>query len=901
MEFASSSPSFSESKPKWKYDVFISSGGGDICRAFVSHLHSALLEAKVNTFLEDENEHKNEVMRAIEGSQIAIVVFSKSYAVPTWGQSIWCLEELEKIIECHETVMPIFYEIDPYDERHQKGDLVKALKAAEQEMFSGELLEIRLSRWSRSLSKVANFRRWVQSDFTNEAELVREVVDHILTKLDNEVLPITKFPVGLESRVEKVIGFIEKQSNKVCIIGIWGMGGSGKTTTAKAIYNQIHRTFMDKSFIEDIREVCKTKGRGHVRLQERLLSDILKGKVKIQSIGKGTTIIKERLCGKKLLIVLDNVNEMSQLHLCGNREWFGQGTVIIITTRNLRLLDRFKVDYLYEMHKMDEKESLELFSWHAFGEAKPREDFNEFARNIVAYCGGLPLALQVLGYYSFGQTSKEVWESLSSNPKITPFDQILEKLRISFDDLQDQMEKDIFLDICCFFIGVDRAYVTNILNGCGLYADIGITVLIECSLIKLEKNNKLGMHPLLQEMGREIICESSRTELGKRSRLWFEGDVLYVLEKNTGTKAIEGLALKLHLSNRYFFIKADAFKKMKNLRLLQLDNVQLTGDYGCLSKQLRWIRWKGFPRRYIPNNFYLEGAIAIDLKHSNLRLVWKDPQDLGWLKILNLSHSKYLKETPEFSKLPNLEKLILKDCPSLCKVHKSIGDLRNLILLNLKDCKSLANLPRRVYKLKSVKSLILSGSSKIDKLEEDIVQMESLTTLFAKNTAVTRVPFSIVRSKSIDYVSLCGYEGLSHNVFPSIIWSWMSPKMNPLTRIHSFSVTSSYLVYMDLQNNILGDLASAVRNLSNLRSLSVQDTEFQLSKLLRTIPDDAYGVNFTEFEIRSDTSQISNQYQGSYLIGIGCYRAVFNTLIDSISKVHSLHFCLLTFTIHSSY
>jgi len=65
---------------------------------------------------------------------------------------------------------------------------------------------------------------------------------------------------------------------------------------------------------------------------------------------------------------------------------------------------------------------------------------------------------------------------------------------------------------------------------------------------------------------------------------------------------------------------------MKGLRLLQLDHVQLTGDYGYISKQLRWISWQGFRSKYIPNNFRMENVIAIDLKHSHLQLVWKQPQ-----------------------------------------------------------------------------------------------------------------------------------------------------------------------------------------------------------------------------------------------------------------------------------
>ena len=151
------------------------------------------------------------------------------------------------------------------------------------------------------------------------------------------------------------------------------------------------------------------------------------------------------------------------------------------------------------------------------------------------------------------------------------------------------------------------------------------------------------------------------------------------------------------------------------------------------------------------------------------------PQLLEELKILNLSHSHYLTETPEFSMIPRLEMLILKDCPQLFAVHYSIGDLKCIVLLNLKDCKSLENLPRSVYNLKSLKTLDISGCSKIEKLEEDIGQMESLTTLLANQTAIAKVPYSLVRLKRVKHVSLCGYEGLPRDVFPSLVWSWMSP------------------------------------------------------------------------------------------------------------------------------
>ncbi|XP_014515822.1 TMV resistance protein N-like isoform X2 [Vigna radiata var. radiata] len=588
-------------------------------------------------------------------------------------------------------------------------DFGQALEEAAHKSYSGEQVEHALCKWSRALTTAAGMTGWDVRKFRHDAELVDVIVNRIKTLLDYKDLFITKYPVGLESRVEEVIKCIENESSKVCMIGIWGMGGSGKTTIAKAIYNRIYRQFIGKSFIENIRY------ERYVTLQENLLSDVLKSKLEVNSVGMGRTMIQNGFSRKKLLIVLDDVSGFDQLeNLYGSREWFGQGTVIIITTRNVSLWNRLEVNYVYQTHLLNENESLELFSWHTFRVAKPKKEWSLLARNVVVYCRGLPLALQCLSSCLCDRTI-EVWESVLLKLQRIPPNELLSVLKISFEDLRDT-EKDIFLDVCCFFIGKDRDYVTEILNGCGLHADIGITLLIERGLIKVEKNNKLQMYSLLQDMGREIIRQECPEKPGKRSRLWFQNDVEDVLKENTGTEAIKGLSLK-HSRIRGCF-EAHAFKEMKRLRLLQLDNVQLRGDCGHISKQLRWICWRGFPYRYIPKDFHLENLIAIDFKHSLLYL-WEQRVVLERLKFLNLSHSKYLKETPDFSRLPSLEQLILKDCPRLLKVHSSIGDLSNIVLINLKDCRSLSYLPREMHKLRSLKTLIVSGCcSKLRPLEK---------------------------------------------------------------------------------------------------------------------------------------------------------------------------------------
>ncbi|RDX89637.1 Disease resistance protein TAO1, partial [Mucuna pruriens] len=228
------------------------------------------------------------------------------------------------------------------------------------------------------------------------------------------------------------------------------------------------------------------------------------------------------------------------------------------------------------------------------------------------------------------------------------------------------------------------------------------------------------------------------------------------------------------------------------------------------------------------------------------------------LKILNLSHSNYLIQTPDFSNLPNLEKLTLIDCPRLYEISHTIGHLNNVLQINLKDCINLHSLPRSIYKLKSLKTLILSGCFKIDKLEEDLEQMESLTTLVADKTAIRRVPFSIVRSKSIGYISLCNYEGFSRDVFPSLIWSWTSPTNSFSFQDQSF-LGMSTLISLDVTNRSSHLPSSISKDLPKLQSLWIEcGSKLQLSQNATSILDALHATNSKELESTITTSNTLN-------------------------------------------
>ncbi|XP_022983687.1 TMV resistance protein N [Cucurbita maxima] len=815
----------------WIYDVFLSFRGEDTRKNFTDHLYHALIDAGLNVFRDDPELQQgeditSELERAIQGSKVAVIVFSQNYA-----DSRWCLEELVKIMECRRTlrqlVLPIFYDVDPSTVRKQMGGFEEAFLRHEQRFFT----DIdRVLRWRMALSEAANLSGWDLRNIADghEAKFIRLIVEKISRELNSTYLFIALYPVGIESRVKVVASHLDIGSNGVRFVGILGMGGMGKTTIAKALYNQLYHNFEAKCFLANIKDISKQPN-GQIRLQEQLLSSVTKStKIKLENVDRGIVVLQERLRCKKVLLILDDVDEIGQLNaIARSREWFGPGSRIVLTTRDQHLLNQLEADGICSVDEMDDTEALELFSWHAFRNSYPLETFHELSKRVVNYSGGLPLALEVLGSFLFGRSRAE-WEVTLNKLKKIPDDQIQRKLRISFDGLNDHTYKDIFLDVSCFFIGMDKNYVEQVLDGCGSFPKIGISVLLQRCLLTIGDKNKLMMHDFLRDMGREIVREKFPKEPEKHSRLVLHEEVISVLSRHKGTYAIEGLSLKLPRFSKEK-LSSKAFNEMQNLRLLQLNFVNLTGDFKHISQEIRWLCWHGFPLKFLPKDFHMEKLVAVDLRYSQIRFFWKESKFLKNLKFLNLSHSHYLTYTPDFSKLPNLETLKLKDCKSLVELHPTIGELKALILINLKDCKCLKSLPKGFSMLKSLETLILSGCSKLSTLPEDLGEMVSLITLTADDTAIQRIPSTIVKLKKLKYLSLCGCKGPPSKSFPSAFWSWISPTKYPNSSLLPSSLQGlNSLRTLRLKNCNLSNntIPKDIGSLISLRELDLRDNSF---------------------------------------------------------------------------
>ncbi|KAL3729606.1 hypothetical protein ACJRO7_026695 [Eucalyptus globulus] len=771
---------------------------------------------KDDNSLEIGKDFDSEILDFITQSKISIPIISENYA-----SSKWCLRELVRIMDRKKSmshmVLPIFYKVNPSDVRYLKGKFGEAFRMREKRFDKNDIQE-----GKQALTEVSYLNGWESEKFANghERELVEEVIKTIMSKLRHDFqLDVPKHLVGVGDHVNKIRNWVDTLASHARMIGIYGMGGIGKTTLAKVIYNELLNDFLHRSFLPDIRETAHHNG--ILYLQNLLIEEILPNEHQVCKVDEGISLIKSRFKGKRVLILLDDVDHQDQLNaLARERDWFSTGSIIIVTTRYEAVLDQpeFQADYKYELSELDEVHSLLLFKRHAFHMGHCLKDFEGISRDILSTMGGLPLAIKVIGSYLYGKTNEKVWQDILKKLRNESAKDVQKILMISYDALEPK-HKNIFLDIACFFIGEDSKFA--IYTWEDFYPYQGIEELKLRCLIKIGDRGEFRMHDQLRDLGRSIFCQGQSLE--RCLKQWVDQEGLTV-------KPERGARYCLKNYDTYFqwprgcspAYTSEQFKNLPSSRFLQLCWKALSGDFNELFSELRWLRWFYIEPNMLSSaiNFHLSKLVVLELSQNKLAEDWS-----GWssimvakrLKVLNLSYSQVLRCTPDFSTFTELEILILDECCKLEQVHPSIGQVKRLVSLYLRNCLNLKELPEEVGELQELKELLLDDAG-ITKIPMSIGSLKKLQKLsFPHCLSLVEIPISIDNLSSLQHFDQSSYSLLSE----------ISRSNRNLSSLECFNLLSSIgnlssLRHLNLsQCSSLRDIPSSIGNLSSLQHLNL--------------------------------------------------------------------------------
>ncbi|CAI0396576.1 unnamed protein product [Linum tenue] len=842
----SSTPSSSSLVLPPKHDVFISFRGSDVRDTFLSHLYSYLERHKKFAVYKDYSDLKRgeeispSLLDAIERSACYIAIFSPNYA-----DSPWCLDELVRILDCCQRygrrVVPVFYGgVDPSHVENQTGSYRKLPK--------GEA-DGKIRSWRAALTKAAAISGFDSRVTRPESKLIEEICRAVLQALSAQMVPASYSNVGLvgiERRMNEIEQWVTSGSKNLTI-GLWGTGGIGKTTLAKAFYDRFSSQFDVFYFWSDFSDQLSASS----HLRDGLQNDFFSRLLGDENAGRISRDLKDDRLGRtRALVVIDDVGDdvgdIRHLNNLFNGRYcdlFAPGSIIILTSRNKQVLKNV-CHYVYEVSALDKHEALLLFCLSAFKEHCPPIEYEEWSKRALTYAEGNPLALTTLGSHLYGR-DQNFWgielRALERHPN-----QSLEKVFRRIYDGLGQIEKNVFLDIACLY-GRSQVFVKELERLLdGNYVEHGgseniITKFIDKSMltaVNVFYNRSVKMHGLLVDLGRSFVNEKLRLE--KRSWLFEAQDIYSFFKQGKGSEVTRGIRWDIPRGGSgkeaTIHMQSDAFVKLENLRYLvirQSDRKLVLSKDGlrCLPNSLVILRWDSFPMRCLPYEFCPENLTTLSLLSSNVERLWDDMKnvDLRNLKFLDLSESKYLKKLPDLSTAKRLEKIILSSCVGLVELPLSILHLPKLEVLDLENCTSLELNALGYYTdvnknddwataaiFPKLERLNLRGTSIQNQKLEELEKLTGCGEISANDQELVHLCDLIFQSKALVEIDLSDCIRLKE--LPEIL-----VPMEALSHLHLYGCTN------------LSRLPDSISNLVQLKQLSLSCTAIQ--ELPATIGD----------------------------------------------------------------
>ncbi|PKI39292.1 hypothetical protein CRG98_040348 [Punica granatum] len=755
--------------PGCEYEVFLSFRGPDTRESFTDCLYNSL-------------------------SKISIPIFSKRYA-----SSKWCLRELSLIAERYrenkQIVMPIFFDVRPDQVKNQTGNYDAALR-----QHAGKYPQD-VGEWRSALSELGQLKGWPLEDTANGywGQFIKLVVTSVLSKLKKAHLPRNKTFVGIERHADAVMSLLDVGIRDVRIVGIYGIRGIGKTTLAKDIYNKLldGSEFEGCSSLDNIREKSLPPN-GLEWLQSKLVADITRRKGdEFGSVDDGTKVLMDRFRGKKVLILLDDVDNIKQLNvLVAEREWFGIGSRIIITTTDGGILrEAPQVDSSYEMGGMEQDEALELFNKHAFRTTDPSTaKLNHLAKKIVKATGGLPLALEIMGSSLYGK-NKDIWKETLQKLKERPDKKVIDQLRGTERIKAISLQCELGESFC--FDGEQFKNMSNLRFLRLVYAELSghIRSLSELRWLSWQKSSMKFM-PKSLPLAKLKVLDMSGSEVKEDWSAW------------SSTKKPVKLKV-LDLSGCHKLTTTPDLSMFKNLERLILEDCQRLSAFHPTMVGLQCL-----------SSLNLKGC-WLSLSHTGVATLPNSVGNLSNMEVLNINANNISHFPSSLGKLGKLKEINASKCKNLKGIPETIRGLSHLQTLHLTGCPKLQSLPELPVSLVSVR--VTSQSAGAIPNLPDLINLEEL--VLSINTLGCEVR-SLPRLKVLSFPSCTNLQSLPklpeslHKLNVSNGSLEILPKLSNLQNLSELSLENC---------NKLTDIPG-LRDLVVLKSLKV-DSCLQITSL----------------------------------------------------------------------
>ncbi|KAG2247040.1 hypothetical protein Bca4012_090001 [Brassica carinata] len=673
----------------WKHHVFPSFHGEDVRKNFLSHILKEFRSKGIDLFIDNDIERSKpigpELIEAIKGSRISIVLLSENYTSSTcWGQ----------------TVISLFYEVDPTDVKKQTGKFGKVFKKNCKGKTKGDI-----KIWKQALVEVAKIARYRSRNWKTDAEMIKDIATDVSYKL-NHSAPSSDFDglVGIESQMTKIGSLLQLDSDEVRKIGILGPPGID---------------------------------------------------IKIPHLG----IVKDRLKDRKVVVVLDDVDRSVQVEAMANKTcWFGHGSRIIVTTQDRRVL---KASGINHIHKDGFKElaceNVSLVGRLPLGLRIMGSYFRGISYILKFSYDALNdedkhLFLHIACFFNGEQADivegclAKCFLDVTQGLRVLAEKSLIsmESRAIQMAELLVQLGRKIVLKQSVSDLGKRQ-----FLNGA---VDIGEVL----SDDKADCSSVIGIDLKEEE---DISCTSERS-FERLTNLQF----LRISGNGINTQSLNYISQKLRVlvwSEFQMPTFPSSFNPKFLVKLeMQFSDLEKLWDEIRPFNNLKWMDLSDSDSlEELPDLSTATNLQELDLSFcSNLENLLEIPSTIATitnLKSLRLSGCSSLLELPfNIETVTNPMCIDLRCCSSLMKLPSSIGNAIYLQKLDLSHCSSLVKLPSSIGNILSLEELKLSYCSSLVELPSSMKNLGRLSNLKLEKCLKLEILLANINLESLGYLNL---------------------------------------------------------------------------------------------------------------------------------------------------